>query len=111
MQTEKNGDVEVSSVAKKRKLEETTTDTSVSIKQEEIPEDPETSSPKDKKKDKKEKKKKKKKEKQETEGEESMVMEEDASGVIRIILIIRCIKKFKYIFILYNTSVYYRNLR
>ncbi|XP_012233338.1 H/ACA ribonucleoprotein complex subunit 4 isoform X2 [Linepithema humile] len=79
IKTEKNGDVEVSSAAKKRKFEETIMDTSVSIKQEEIPENPETS-PKDKKKDKKEKKKKKKKEKQDTEGEESMVMEEDASG-------------------------------
>lgn len=69
-------------------------DTSVSIKQEEIPEDSETLSPKGKKKDKKERKKKK--EKQNTEGEESMVVEEDASGVIKII-IIRYIKNLSII--------------
>lgn len=44
----------------------------------------ELSSPKDKKKEKKDKKKKKSKEKQGTEGEESIVMEEGASGVIRL---------------------------
>ncbi|XP_029161267.1 H/ACA ribonucleoprotein complex subunit 4 [Nylanderia fulva] len=79
IKTEKNGDVG----SRKRKREDdtnidTTMDTTnVSVRQEEI--SPEISSPKEKKKEKKDKKKKKK-EKQNTEGEESMVVEEGASG-------------------------------
>lgn len=70
---EKDNNVEVSGVSKKRKLEDTI-DTSVKA-EETKPEDPATSSPKEKKKDKKKKKKEKR-----AEGEESMVVEEDASG-------------------------------
>lgn len=84
LQLESNGD-QVSSDSRKRKREEDTsaTDvtaaTDVSVKEEKLTEEPETSSPKEKKKEKKEKKKKKKeKEKQ----EESMVTEE-ASKVNR----------------------------
>lgn len=73
IKTEKNGEVS----SKKRKREDDTASvTDTGVKQEASPE---LSSPKDKKKEKKDKKKKKK-EKQHTEGEESMVIEEGASG-------------------------------
>lgn len=86
-QTEPNGvDTTVVGAKKRKREDESAMDTSnvqVEVKQE-VVEDEETSSPKGKKE--KKDKKKKKKEKQEKQEDESMVVEEGASGVCKLIV-------------------------